>query len=321
MKLVILGAHSAVGEAVAEAFAERDIDTPVVRATTSDHIEVGLDLVDADLLSDALAVFVCFDNKLVRGLVERLDPSGSPGSQPGLLSIPFVDLVGLARSAPLVFPRLDGPTPLGPGFVRVPLGMVGPVTAALRALEAFGPERASVVTFEGVAGAGRPGFEELSAQTRGIFSQNEVAPEVFYAPLAFGVLSSLGDREEPFGPDTEFAEDIRAGLRSTTLDITVARTRVPAFTGEGAWIQVVLRDPPERETVIDLLSEARGLRRASTEAPGTLESVDRDDALFGRVRVQATSVDLWLVGDRLRQGAALSAALLAEAEASRTGST
>lgn len=303
MKIVILGAHTAVGRALAELLEERGVEADIVRATTTEHIDATTVLVDASTLQGADLMFLAFEGELAEGLV-----AGA-----ARLSAPLVDLVGLLPSSvPLVFPQLQPPRLEGAGLVRVPLGLASGVAAVLRALVAFGPKVARVVTFEGAGGRGQPGIEELSEQTRGIFAQREVEPSVFPAPVAFGVLGSVGEADDLLGPDERFEADVAAALERP-VEVRAFRTRAPVFTGEGAAMEVTLEDVPELDMLRDTLTSARGLRASRAEVPGTLEVVDRDDVTFGRLRLRSDGVDLWVAADRLRQGAALQGALIAEA--------
>lgn len=306
MKTVILGAHTAVGRALANLLEERELEGEVVRATTAEHLDPSTVLVEGSTLGGAQVMFLAFEGELADGLVAGASR----------LSAPLVDLVGiLPRSVPLVFPQLDpdlGRRLEGAGLLRVPLGLAGGIAATLRALSPFGPRVLRVVTFEGAGGMGEPGMEELSEQTRGIFSQREVEPRVFPAPVAFGVLGSVGGPTDLLGPDADLEADVSAAL-DRPLEVRAFRTRAPIFTGEGAALDVSLEDVPSLEMLEDTLASARGLRASRAEIPGTLEVVDRDDVTFARVRRRSDGIDLWLAADRLRQGAALQGALVAEA--------
>ena len=314
-KFVILGAHAPVGQALADALDDRGLGASVVPATSLEFLRPPLELIEPSTLAGADLVFLAFDSDFSRTLA-----AGATR-----LEAPLVDLVGLLpRSTPLVFPVLDagvGASLAGP--TRVPLGLVGPSAAVLRAWAPFGLRAARVVTFEGVLGAGQEGIEALSEETRSVFGGSPAESGLYYGALAFEVATSLGDEDHPFDADDAFAADVRVGLKTPLPVLSVTRTRVPVFSGEGAALSVELDAPPENAgALIDALSATRGLRPAKTASPGTLAAVDRDDALYGRVRLQGDRADLWVSADRVRHGAALSAALVAEswrdAAASRT---
>lgn len=312
-KIVIIGAHGALGGALYEALADRGVDAEIVRATTTEHLGPSLDLLDVGTFDGADLAFAASSDDFSRTLARGASRLG----------VPLVDLAGvLPSSAPLVAPLFGGNPAsklLEAGAVRVPLGLVPAVAAVLRALSPFGPRAIRVVTFEGAAGADEAGMEALSAEARAVFTQRETGPSIFYAPLAFSVLSSVWEEHDPFGPDEVFAHDLRACLSSfggapqdPGWSIRVVRTRVSLFTAEAASIEVELSDPPALEVLVETLAGARGLRESRTPAPSALEAVDRDDAIFGRVRLQAPLVDLFVAADRLRFGAAFQGALLAE---------
>ena len=304
MKLVILGAHTAVGRALAETLEDRALDTEVVKATTLDQLEGDLDLIDENTLNNAAIVFLASDDSFTRKVAQAASR----------VAAPVVDLTGGGHEgASLLFPFVGSGVQLQASkLFRVPVGFVYGVVAILRALEALGPVRARVVTLEGAAGAGQPGIDELSEQTRSVFSQKPKESEVFYAPTAFNILSSVGAEDDPFEPDLRFAEDVRGGLRDLEFDIDVVRTRVPVFSAEGASLEVECREPAEREQVVSALEAVRGLRYSKTLGLSTLEAADRDDLLVGRLRTRGRRIDLWLAADRLRHGAAWPAAVLAE---------
>lgn len=304
MKLVILGAHTAAGQSLAEVLGERGIEAEVVRATTTEHLDPQSVLVDADTLDGAQGIFLTFEGELAQTLAAGASR----------LTAPVVDVVGAApRATPLIFPQLERDLRgrlAGAGLIRVPLGLVSAVVSAGRALRPFGVTAVRVVTFESAARAGQPGLDELAAQSRGIFTHQEVAPTVFPAPVAFGVVTTVGELDDPFGPDRAFAEDVAAGLGD--VEVRVTRTQVPVFTAEGAHVELTLKDTPDEQIVRESLDAARGLRASRQIAPGTLEVVDREDALYGRLRVDGPNVDLWLSADRLHHGAIIQAALVAE---------
>lgn len=299
-KLVIIGAHSAVGKALAEALEDRDLGAEIVKATTAADLGLGLDLIDETTLAGASVVFLAAEGNLAEGLANGADRLG----------MPVVDLTGnLLPDAPLVFPAFAAEVPRS-GSMRVPLGMVSGVVAVLKALAPFGPTSARVVSLESAAAAGEPGIDELSAQARGIFTMQDAPSEQFYAPIAFSVLSSVGEEEDPFGPDMDFVEDVAEAVPDVELSVT--RLRVATFTAEGAVIEIELSEDPGEEMVTDTLAAAKSLRASSSTSPSVLEAAERDDLLFGRVRVRGTRVDLFLASDRLAQGGAVPAALLAE---------
>ncbi|MBX2812032.1 MAG: hypothetical protein KTR25_09480 [Myxococcales bacterium] len=302
MKFVIVGAHSAVGRALAEALEDQEVK--VVRATTVDHLDDGLDLLQETTLNGADLVFLAEVSSFTRQLA-----AGA-----ARLSAPLINLSGVANhGGQLLWPTGGDIEQLRqPGLFRVPMGCVYGVVTLVRELQRWRPNRLRVVTFEGVAGAGQPGMDELSKLTRGLFSHQSLEPEVFYAPPAFNVLPSVEDGEDPFAADRQLEADIREGLRELDIEVGVTRTRVPVFTAEGAWIELCCEDAMALEDMRVAVDALKGLRLADSPGSTTLDAVDLDDGLVSRLRVERDRVDLWLSLDRLRHGGAWPAVVLAE---------
>ena len=300
-EIVIIGAHTAVGQALGEALEDRGLEGRAARATTTEHVGPGLVLIEPDLLSGARIVLSCFDDPVVRSLAEHA----------GRLKAALVDVAGVLGpdEAPLVAPLLGRRTePPPPGASRLAVGPLGPLASVLEALAPFGLRAVRAVSLESAAGRGQPGIEELSAQTQAVFTGRDAPLEVLGAPLAFGIHGATGE-----GDADALARDLGALLGAAApASLSVARTRVSSFTGEGISFAALLDDPPEVEAAADRIGAARGLRLVDRPIR-SLEAVERDDALVGELRLRGPWLDLFVAYDRLRAGAAAAAALLAEA--------
>ena len=167
---------------------------------------------------------------------------------------------------------------------ETPLGMVGPIVSTLKSLTPVGVRSAHIVTMESASGLGRPGIDELSEQIRAMFAMNEPQTDCFYSPLAFNILPSLGEAEDPFVFDDEFTRDISSGL-SYESDIQAVRVRVPTVSVEMAVLRIDLEDEVELELIEQIFDKAPGLRRVKLSAPGILTAVDREDTLVFRIRL------------------------------------
>lgn len=320
--ITLLGAHSAMGRALIEVLEERGLDDDVVAATTSEHVEGDLALVDAELLSRTGLAILCDDDPLLATVAGTLGARG----------IDVIDGAGVLPrgETPLAFPAFLGPEATlraegaGCRAVRLPLGMVEPVVAVLGALSHLEPCGLHVVTFESAAVRGRPGMEELSEQTRGIFTMNRAEPSVFRQSLAFACVPSLalGAQSAPSAPsarsaeeaELEFEADVRAGLPPGLrgLDVRATRVLVPSFSSEAAVVGVSLQDTPERSDVVRALEAGRGLRVIPDGVGSTLDAVGRDDVLVSRVRLRPRGLHVFVTADRLRRGSATQAAWLVE---------
>ncbi|MEQ9496470.1 MAG: hypothetical protein RIT81_06415 [Deltaproteobacteria bacterium] len=294
--VAVLGAHSAIGEALLTALDDRALDAAIVAATTTEHVDAGHVLIDADLISRGDLFVIAFGGKVAEGVAAGLIAQGKP----------VLDLAGVT-DAPWVFPTLADEV-FAPA--RIAVGLAEPVAAIVRALSPFSPSAVDVTTFESAATFDRPGMDELSAQTRAVFTMQDAPAEVFAATLAFDVIPTVT------GPDGEWdlADEALATAVTAACGVPADATRilVPSFSAEGAVVRLTVEGTPDFETVETALAGGKGMRYLPDEPPPTVDVVDRDDALVGRLVIRAGRITLWLAADRLRRGGASQAALWVE---------
>jgi aspartate-semialdehyde dehydrogenase len=290
MKTVaILGAHRAVAKALVEVIEERELPIELLRATTTDHLEPELILIDEQVVARADLFVLCMGGPLIEALIARAKK-------------PILDLAN-ASEAPLIFPGLDAEE-IGRA-ARIPIGLAVPLVSALRPLAAFGLQSAAITTLESAAAQDREGMDELSEQVRALFSMRDAEPKSFPATLAFNVIPLA---EPPL------AAEVAEGLARTNLrpELRVSRALVPTFSAESAFVEAVVDDPsPSLETVLDGFRHARGLSYARDEL-SAVDALGRDDALVGMVRAAPRRIAFYLAVDRLRRGSATLAALALE---------
>lgn len=287
--IAVLGAHTAVAKALVECIQERELPARLLRATTTEHLEPELTLIDESILGSDLFI-ACDDSALIQALMKRV-------------AQPVLDLAGAADEAPRAYFGLEAPAL--EGILRIPVGLAVPLVSSLLPLNPFGPTRASVAALQSAAVFGQPGMDELSDQVRTLFSMREAEPKLFRATLAFDVVPDDGERLEA---------EVREGLErlGQALDLRVAQVTVPTFSAESAMVDLYVEDEsPDRSTVIDALSGAKGLHYAGDEVVA-VDALGRDDALVGRVKVGPNRIGFFLAVDRLRRGSATLACLALE---------
>lgn len=295
--VVILGAHTPTGKTLVEILDERDVGAEVVAATTSEFIDDGLVLLDADVLGRGDLYVLCMSGSFAAKIAEGLVSQGKL----------LIDAVGaselpLSACALLANPQLES-------SVRVPLSLVEPVAALLQALNSFTPKNALVTTYESAASEGREGIEELSDQTRRVFTMDAKDPEVFSASLAFDAIP----RGEAL--EAEFEADVAA--LGFEMPLMVRRTLVPSFSAEAASVQIEFAAEVGIEEIKTVLQAAPGVRLTDGLAP-SLDAVGRDDFLVGHLRIKGPWLSLWVACDRQRRGGATQAALWVETWAAGT---
>jgi aspartate-semialdehyde dehydrogenase len=190
-------------------------------------------------------------------------------------------------------------------------------------LDAAGIERVVMSSYQAVSGTGQRAVEELHRQAEAVVEAQELpAPTVYPHQIAFNVLPQV----ETFKDGDDYTTEERKCMRETSKilgrdDIGVSATcaRVPVFTGHSVSANVQTREPLEPDECRELLSAAPGLVVIDDPAnglyPTALDAAGRDDVLVGRIRRDPSHercLNLWIVGNNLRKGAATNAVQVAE---------
>ena len=190
-------------------------------------------------------------------------------------------------------------------------------------LKESGIERLVMSSYQAVSGTGRRAVEELHDQVEAQLHAREVpAPQVYPHQIAFNVLPQV----ETFKDGDDYTTEERKCMRETSKilgrdDIGVSATcaRVPVFTGHSVSANVQTRDPLSPEECRALLARAPGVTVIDDPAnglyPTALDAAGRDDVLVGRIRSDPSHercLNLWIVGNNLRKGAATNAVQVAE---------
>jgi aspartate-semialdehyde dehydrogenase len=188
-----------------------------------------------------------------------------------------------------------------------------------------GIERIVVSTYQPVSGTGRRAMEELRAQTHALLHESEPpAAQVYPHRIAFNVLPQV----ETFKAGDDYTTEERKmmaetrkilGLSEDELGVSATCVRVPVLWGESESVNVQTREPLSAEEARRLLAAAPGI--VVVDAPGNgvyplaTEAAGRDEVLVGRIRRDPSHercLNLWIVGDNLRKGAATNAVQIAE---------
>ena len=190
-------------------------------------------------------------------------------------------------------------------------------------LDAVGIERLVVSTYQSVSGTGREAVKELKAQSAAILEGKEVEAEVFPHQVAFNVLPQV----EQFADGDDYTTEERKVMRETrkildlpeSVGISATCVRVPVVTGHSESVNVQTERDLSPEDARELLSNAPGLVVLDDPGAGIyplpIAVEGRDEVLVGRIRRDPSHercLNLWVVGDNLRKGAATNAVQVAE---------
>ncbi len=185
-------------------------------------------------------------------------------------------------------------------------------------------KRIVVATYQSVSGAGRAAMDELFSQTRAIYVNDPVKPEQLTKQIAFNVIPHI----DVFMDDGSTKEEWKMAVETRKIldpDIAVTATcvRVPVFIGHAEAVNVEFERPLSEDRARSALRDAPGVivvdHRADEGYVTPAEAAGEDAVYVSRIRRDPTvahGLNLWVVADNLRKGAALNAVQIAEILAS-----
>ena len=227
---------------------------------------------------------------------------------------------------PLVVPEVN-PNAIGDyksrGIIANPNCSTIQMIVALKPIyDAVGIERINVCTYQAVSGTGKPAVEELAKQTADIFNSRKIEPSIYPKQIAFNVLPHIdvfmenGYTKE----EMKMVWETRKILSDDSIMVNPTTARVPVFYGHSEAVHIETREKISADYARDLLRKAPGVivlddRNDGGYPTAVTESAGRDEVYVGRIREDIShprGLDLWVVGDNVRKGAALNSVQIAE---------
>ncbi|MEX2280295.1 MAG: aspartate-semialdehyde dehydrogenase [Acidimicrobiia bacterium] len=181
-------------------------------------------------------------------------------------------------------------------------------------------------SYQSVSGSGKQGMDELLRQTRQLIESPESLQyggwedpggSLYQRPIGFNVLPYAGTEKEQGYTDEEWklVNETRKILGAPEVAVEPTCVRVPVMVGHGIAATARFDRPLDRIEAVEILSRAPGVQVWQDTTPTPLDSAGIDDVLVGRVRDtvgESGGINLWVVGDNLRKGAALNTIEIAE---------
>ncbi|MDR3388421.1 MAG: aspartate-semialdehyde dehydrogenase [Rudaea sp.] len=187
---------------------------------------------------------------------------------------------------------------------------------------AVGIERINVATYQSVSGAGRSGLEELGRQTAALLNFQPAAPVKFSKQIAFNVIPHIDDFQENgyTKEEMKMVWETRKILGDESIQVNPTAVRVPVFYGHAEAVHIETRGKITAEAARALLEKAPGVvvmdeRKAGGYPTPVGDAAGHDAVYVGRIRddiSHARGLNLWIVSDNIRKGAALNAVQIAE---------
>ncbi len=185
--------------------------------------------------------------------------------------------------------------------------------------DAVGIERINVCTYQAVSGAGAGGIRELAGQTANLLNARPIEPDVMPVQIAFNAIPQI-DKFQDNGytrEEMKMVWETRKILEDDTIQVNPTCVRIPVFYGHSEAVHIETREPLTAGDARALLSAAPGVTLFDDNGYPTAvgEAAGTDDVFVGRVREDIShprGLNLWVVSDNVRKGAALNSVQIAE---------
>jgi aspartate-semialdehyde dehydrogenase len=186
-----------------------------------------------------------------------------------------------------------------------------------------GIDRLVISTYQAVSGTGRGAVEELLDQSHALLHERQVAEPAQYAhQIAFNALphaGSFAEGDDHTDEERKLINETRKILGDPAIRISATCVRVPVVTGHSEAVNVQTRDALSPERARELLAASPGVTVVDEPDaalyPLAIDAAGKDDVFVGRIRRDPgheRALDMWVVADNLRKGAATNAVQLAE---------
>ncbi|MFP4207209.1 MAG: aspartate-semialdehyde dehydrogenase [Wenzhouxiangella sp.] len=331
-RVAVVGATGAVGETMLEILAERKFPVSEIAALASSR-SVGREVSFGrrSLVVDDLAKFDFsgWDFALFSAGGSVSAKHAPRAAAAGCTVIDNTSHFRLDPAVPLVVPEVNGHILddfAGGGIIANPnCSTIQMLVAIAPIYRRFGIARINVATYQSVSGAGKSAMEELGRQSADRFNFREPEPRAFAAPIAFNVIAEIDVLQDNGYTKEEMKmhNETRRILDDQDIAVNATAVRVPVFIGHGEAVHLETRDAFDLDEIRSLLADAPGISLADVpERVTPLTHAAGKDAVFvGRLRRDLShprGLDLWVVADNVRKGAALNAVQIAEYLAARS---
>lgn len=327
--IAVVGATGAVGESMLSILAERKFPVGTVHALASER-SAGTRVAfgDKQLVVQDLAQF---DFSTVQiGLF-------SPGASVSRIYAPKAVAAGCVvidntsefrydDDKPLVVPEVNAHAIAqykDTGIISNPNCSTIQMLVALKPLhDAFRITRVNVCTYQAVSGTGKDAIEELGGQTARLLNGLDVSSEVYPKQIAFNVLPHI-DTFQDNGytkEEMKMVWETQKIMEDTSIRVNPTCARVPVFYGHSEALHIETERPISADAARKLLDTAPGIVVMDERGDGgyptaVTESAGTDPVFVGRIREDISTengLDLWVVSDNVRKGAALNSVQIAE---------
>jgi aspartate-semialdehyde dehydrogenase len=327
--VAVVGATGAVGETMLSILAQRKFPVGKVYALASERsagkkVAFGDKMITVENLAD-------FDfSKVQIGLFSAgasISAEFAPrAAAAGCVVVDNTSQYRYDADIPLVVPEVN-PHAIADykvrGIIANPNCSTIQMLVALKPIhDAVGITRINVCTYQAVSGTGKEAIEELASQTAALLNGKAVKTEVYPKQIAFNVLPHI-DVFQDNGytkEEMKMVWETRKIMEDDSILVNPTAVRVPVFYGHSEAVHIETREKMTAEQCREVLSKAPGVvvmdeRKDGGYPTAVTEGANNDPTYVGRIREDISherGLDLWVVADNVRKGAALNSVQIAE---------
>ena len=326
--VAVVGATGAVGNEMIRILEERRFPVGKLTLLASER-SMGKEL---SFRGQTLPVDVLTENSFRGVEIGLFSPGGSVSekyapfaARAGCVVIDNTSVFRMVPEIPLVVPEVN-PEAIAlyknRGIIANPNCSTIQMVVALKPIhDAVRIRRVVVSTYQAVSGTGKKAIEELSLQTRALLNCQEPIIKVYPHQIAFNCLPQIdvfldnGYTKE----EMKMVNETRKILNDPAISVTATTVRVPVFYGHSESVNIETEKKITADEVRKLLASAPGVKVVDNPSfklyPLAIDAAGGNDTLVGRIREDESipnGINMWVVADNIRKGAALNAVQIAE---------
>lgn len=324
--VAVVGATGAVGNEMIAVLEEREFPVETLRLFASERSEgVRLNFKGEEIPVETLKEdsFKGIDIALFSAGAERSRIWAPVAARSGCVVIDNSSQWRMDPEVPLVVPEVNShDLKWHKGIIANPNCSTIQMVVALKPIHDVAKiKRVIVTTFQSVSGTGKKAMDELLQQTVALLNFKDIEIKVYPHQIAFNVLPHI----DKFLDNAYTKEEMKMVLETqkimgdSSIKVTATTVRVPVFRGHSESVNIETEQKLSAQQVRELLSKAPGVividNPEKNEYPLPIYASGKDEVFVGRIREDesiANGINMWVVSDNLRKGAALNAVQIAE---------
>jgi aspartate-semialdehyde dehydrogenase len=324
--VAILGATGAVGIEFRKILIERKFPIDKIKFLGNTTVGQTVEFAGKNVVVEAV-VDGCFDGYEIALFSAGGDISrkvARKAAEAGCVVIDNSSAWRMDSDVPLVVPEVNpDDVDWHKGIIANPNCSTIQMVVALKPIhDAFRIKRIVVSTYQSVSGTGLKAIRELIAQTRALVDEKPIeAPKVYPHQIAFNVLPHIDVFTESgyTKEEIKMVNETKKIMGDNAIRVSATTARVPVLYGHSESVNIETEKSMSVEEVRKLLARAPGVKLVDDPAnkvyPLAINSAGKDDVFVGRIRMDETvenGLNLWIVSDNIRKGAALNAIQISE---------